>query len=726
MTTSNDIDSEPPSTDLAEEQDQEAAAQKRAKAEKIGRYVAMFLMPLIIVGMMITGYLGAMHSPTAKDMPLAVAGDPAIVQQFTEKLGAENPDAVDVQILPDREAARQAVFDRDAAGAVYLSDAGATVFTAGGSGPSTASTVTSEVAPELLSLGVDFDTEDVAPLPEGDMTGLGAMFMTTAMVMAGYLPFSFMYSDSPELLRLRRAVPLLAGWAALMAGLLWLVTGPILGVLDSANALPAMGVAWLGVFAIGSVQIFFTRIFGAMASIVGILFLMVLGMPSSNMSMPLFTMPGLHQFLHSFLPMPAIGESLRSVLYFDGVGAGKHLLVLVAGAVIGLGLTVLADSIKRRRNPNPKPMVINMPSLHGGRRPKSAFWRYATLLLFPFCMVTMMLSVMLGSMHEPTPREMPVAVVGATPEQTEQTVDGLEQNMNGLFDFRAVDNADEARDLVADREMVGAYILPSAAHPSATLFTSQAAGSSAQQVVTQVFGQVSDGQNIPLDTEDIAPLPESDSSGTSAMYIAMGWMLSGFMIIVVGANAAPSSRPLRKLLPISAIYSVFMSTVIWLIAGPITGAIDGHFWPLLGVGAVAIFCLSMFAAFFERLIGMLSILPVIAVLMFLGVPSSNGALSIYMSPEIFRVLHDYLPMPAAVESVRSIVYFGGDIVWPHIGTFATWGLISLLLVLVVDQFKPVRTSIEHVTYPPTAPEVERDSDTEHADDVDDKELTPAR
>lgn len=249
---------------------------------------------------------------------------------------------------------------------------------------------------------------------------------------------------------------------------------------------------------------------------------------------------------------------------------------------------------------------------------------------------------------------MPVAVVGATAEQAQQTVDGLNAQMTGMFDLRVVATSDKAREMVADREIVGAFVLPSAENPTATVMTNQAGGSAAQQVVNQVFTQVAGAQQL----------------------------------------------------PIVAVYAPLMSALIWLIAGPITGAVDGHFWALFGVGIVAIYCVAMFAAIFERLIGLFAVIPVVGVLMFLGVPASNGALSIYMEPEIFRILHDYLPMPAAVESIRSILYFDGDVVPGHLLTFAVWGVISLLVVVVIDRLKPLRTTIDHHTHPPTPPAAE--------------------
>jgi hypothetical protein len=59
-------------------------------------------------------------------------------------------------------------------------------------------------------------------------------------------------------------------------------------------------------------------------------------------------------------------------------------------------------------------------------------------------------------------------------------------------------------------------------------------------------------------------------------------------------------------------------------------------------------------------------------------------MSMYMTPEIFKFLHGVLPMPAAVESVRSILYFGGDAVGTHLVTLVIWGVVSLLCVVAID------------------------------------------
>src|SRR5699024_9259340 len=465
-------------------------AAKRAKAEFIGRMLAIFIMPLLFVTMMITSYLGTMHSPTPTDMPVVVAGSSDQAADAKFALDGSQPDALDVDIVDDAYTARQMVFERDASAAVIVEGGTATVVTAGGAGMQQVSTVEGLVSPVLENEGLTVRTDDVAALPDDDPSGMAAMFLMTAIVMAGYMPFSVLRSNSPELLKFKRIVPILAGWSAAIAGLVWTVACPILGVVDVEDTVAVLGIAWLGTFAISSVQLFITRLVGALGVLIGILFLMALGMPSSNMALPIHTMPKFFRFTHEFLPMPAIGESLRSFLYFDGNGVTGYLLVLALGAVAGLLLTQVYDHFYARRNGHPVPLDVNIPSIHGGRRPDTKVMRYISLTLFPLAMVSMMITFMLGAMHSPTPKDMPVAVVGSSTEEAEDTAERLDAQMEGMFDFTALDDEDEARALVEDRDQVAALILPSQTSPDFELLADQAANNASYRTAVQVFEQV--------------------------------------------------------------------------------------------------------------------------------------------------------------------------------------------------------------------------------------------
>ncbi|CRK49923.1 conserved membrane hypothetical protein [Rhodococcus sp. RD6.2] len=674
-----------PPVEEVDQVDAAAADAARARKEKIARYVGMLIFPFLMVSMMVTGYLGAMHAPTPHDLPVAVVGaSQADATRLADALEASNRPALDVRVADSAGQARALVTDREVVGAVVFSGSGeATVLTAGAAGASQASTVNQLLVPFVASQDAAVTTDDLAPLPAHDSAGLGVMFMTTALVLAGYMPLSLILSAAPELLRKRRIYPLLAGWAALISAVVWFIANPILGAIEGHTA-AVLVICWLGVFAISCVQLFLTRIVGPLAVLVGMLFLMVLGIPASNLGMSVHTMPGIFSVLYTFLPSPAIGEALRSVLYFGSNGLAGHLVVLAVGALVGIALTVLVDALKRRKNPEaalPEPTLASFT----GNRPQSTRARYATIVLFPLAMVVMMMSIMTSSMYQPSPRELPVAVAASDPAQAEQMAAGLDRSMEGMFDFQVTAPGD-AEQLVVDRTVVGAFVLPSADRPTATLITAGAAGMSQQQAVTTVFTQVAQQQGMPLTKQDVTPLSSNDTVGTVSMYLAIGWMMSGFMLIIVMGTAAPELLALRKLLPIMAGWAVAMSAVVWTIAGPIIGAVSGHAWQLIGIGALATFTISLFTAVFARLLGMLAVLPVILVVMFLGVPASGGGLSIYMSPEIFRVLHDVLPMPAAVESARSILYFGGDGVGGHAVTFLIWAAAALVCVIAIEWF----------------------------------------
>jgi len=667
----------------------EEKAAKRAKAEQIGRYVAMFLMPLIMVGMLVSGYLAAMHSPTPHNMPVIVAGDAIHAQRVATTLEQETGNALKATVLTSADKAITQVKDREVAGAIVLNESSATLYSAAGAGASQQSSLMKLALPQLMAEGYAVDTQDVAPLPKNDVAGLAAVFMTTALLMAGYLPFSVMLSNSPELLRFRRVVPLLAGWAALVSGLIAVITGPVLGLV-SGHTLPVLGLSWLAIFAIGSVQLFFTRLMGPLAVIIAMLLLMVLGVPASGLSVPLSSLNGFYSFLHAFLPAPAIGESLRSILYFGGSGVWPHVAVLATGAVAGLGLTALFDARKKAKTGQLVDPPVLMASLHGGKRPKNAGWRYGALFAFCISMVAMMVTVMLGAMGKPMPRDMPVAVVGATMEQSQQAAAGLGEAMPGFFDLKPVGSAEEAHRMVIDRDVVAAYVLPSQDNPAATLMTSQAANVSGAQIANSMFTQVAAGQQVQLNVQELTPLPQRDSMGMTSMYLAMGWIMSGFMIVVVGANAMPASKPLRKMIPIVAGWAVGISAILYLIAGPIIGALHGNFFALWGAGALTVFCVAWFAAIFERLIGMLATPVVVGLLMFLGIPASNAAVSLYMVPDFFRHLHDILPFPAAAETIKSILYFDGSGAGSHLITLTIIGVVSLAIVAVLDRVKPLR------------------------------------
>ncbi|ROO84540.1 hypothetical protein EDD29_2067 [Actinocorallia herbida] len=353
---------------------------------------------------------------------------------------------------------------------------------------------------------------------------------------------------------------------------------------------------------------------------------------------------------------------------------------------------------------------------HAVLRPKgsSPAAKYAFVGLFPFLMVVMMVGVMLTAMHQPSPNHMPLAVVASTAAQAERATDRLTAATGEAFDLRTVGTEAEAKELILKREVAGAYAGPSVRGPGqAVVYVAGAAGASQAQSLTAVLTGFTAAQGVALQQEDIAPLPAEDGAGISTLYLTLGWILSGaIFVLVVGAAAPELMRP-RPFAIVAAGWAVFMGFAVWLVIGPIIGAIDGH-PELIGLGALASFTGALVTAFFSRLLGPLGRhspalaqiagVPAIGLLVILGVPASGGAVSVWMEPSFFQWLHDLLPMPAVLETARSILYFDARTLGGHLTTLLIWLCAFLVLNFVpLGRKRPAEAAAPAVV-PAAAPE----------------------
>ncbi|WP_052850178.1 ABC transporter permease [Streptomyces avicenniae] len=320
---------------------------------------------------------------------------------------------------------------------------------------------------------------------------------------------------------------------------------------------------------------------------------------------------------------------------------------------------------------------------------KATVARYAFVFGFPFVLVMMLVGIYVGSMHAPAPHDMPVAVVGSGAE-AERAVATLNATDGSPADARLVATPQEAEELLHDRDIAGALALPGAGGADdgqAVLYTAQAAGASQTMTATQLLTPVAAGMDLTVVPHEVAPLPEGDMSGVAVMFMGVGMMLSGYMAVTVLSNGAPELMTLRRLVPLLIGWGALMSLVIWTLAGPVVGAVSGHTAEILGIGWLAVVAVGLTQALLSRLAGPLAVIPGIALFMFLGVPASNLALSVHTMPGFFSFLHDVLPLPAAGESLRAVLYFGGDGAGGHLLTLAAWAAAALLLTAVIDTLR---------------------------------------
>lgn len=322
----------------------------------------------------------------------------------------------------------------------------------------------------------------------------------------------------------------------------------------------------------------------------------------------------------------------------------------------------------------------------GERRQPPKGVMYAFLGLIPFLMVMMLVGVYTTSMHQPIPRDLPVAVIGSG-NQAAGLADALNAAEASPVQARTVESASEAKNLLMSREIGAAFQLPTKPGDPATLYTAQAAGMGQASMMQAVFAGIAAQQNLEVDHREIAPLPPEDGMGVSAMLIVTGWILAGYMIVTMVSQGLPQVFTLRGMPGYLAVWAALMSFVVWLIADPIIGAVGGHAWEMLALGWVTIFAVGLAQSFIVHLVGALGALVGVFILMYLGVPSSNLGMPVKAMPGFFEWLHGVLPTPAAGEALRAILYFGGDGVSGHLLVLALWGAGAVAGSVLLDSLR---------------------------------------
>lgn len=298
----------------------------------------------VLLTVLLTAFAWPATHTAPRDVPVAVVGPPAVVEQLRATVEQTQPGALDLRPAADPAEARRLVEDREVYGALVLDPAGPRVVVATQAGPAVAQLLTS--AATTATGGSPVAVDDVAPAAADDPRGAG--------LAAGALPLALGGAAGAVLLTLRvrgtgrRAtgalvLALLGGPAAVavLHGWLGALTGDPLaeaGVLSLGLAATTLGV--LGLAAVA----------GRAGLGLGAATVIALGNPLSAASSAPVLLPAGWAELGQALPPGAVVAALRAVSGFGGTGAAGPLAVLALWAAGGLLLLALGG-VRARRHP---------------------------------------------------------------------------------------------------------------------------------------------------------------------------------------------------------------------------------------------------------------------------------------------------------------------------------------------------------------------------------------
>jgi hypothetical protein len=297
-----------------------------------------------VVALLLVAFIWPAVRTAPRNIPLAVAGPPAAVQQISAALAKAQPGAFEVIPVGDEAAARTAILDRDVLGALVIGQKGVTVLTAPGASTAVASLITEvgrAIGTQLQTAqGVTVPnvatTEVVVPAGSGDPLGAGFPSLVLPLVIASLLTgiaASFAVKGTAARLVTLLVSSVLAGlWASLIAGN-WF------GVLPGSWAV--VGVAALSVLSVSAAIVGAHTLVGRVGVAIVAPVVLLLGNPLSAAGSAPQLLPDGWAALGQALPPGATVQALRSAAFFDGARVGWPIAVLSIWAAAGLLLVLV-------------------------------------------------------------------------------------------------------------------------------------------------------------------------------------------------------------------------------------------------------------------------------------------------------------------------------------------------------------------------------------------------
>ncbi|RDI52899.1 hypothetical protein [Nocardia mexicana] len=308
----------------------------------VQRAVAVAIAAVVLQGVMLIAFAWPASNVEPRDLPVVVVGPQAdgVVAQLSRRA----PGAFEVTVVADAERARGLIADREAYGAIVTGAGERTqVLVASAASPAVAQQLT-RIAGQLSGVP-EVAVEDVVAGDPDDPNGGGFAAMVLPLVVpslaAGYLLALAVPSVGARMVGLAvyafgaglSSAAVVRGWLSLVPGS-YLALAAVIGLISVAVSATIVAC-------------------GAVAGRIGLgvagLTFLLLGNPLSGASTGPEMLPRPWGGVGQLLPPGAGASLLRSVMFFDGAGAGALftvLLVWAATALTMLTLLALADTTR--------------------------------------------------------------------------------------------------------------------------------------------------------------------------------------------------------------------------------------------------------------------------------------------------------------------------------------------------------------------------------------------
>jgi hypothetical protein len=283
-----------------------------------------------------------------------------------------------------------------------------------------------------------------------------------------------------------------------------------------------------------------------------------------------------------------------------------------------------------------------------------------------------------GAFHDPTPHQVPVAVVGP-PAATAQ----LDRLPGDPLDAREASSRREALAQIDDREVYGAYEVA-----TNRLFVASAANAATAVALERTFDRIAAAQRRPaVRVTDVKPVPRKDPNGTAAFYAVIAWVFGGYigatLIGLIGSPRSASRRRAAARIGALAGFGVVAGTLSVVMLRACFDVFPGHTLALCAIAALTIFASGAATAGIQAAAGPAGTALVILVFVILGNSASGGPFARPLLPGLWSTIGGVLPPGASVDLARSALYFGGARVAGPLLVLVAWATLGTLLALAL-------------------------------------------
>jgi hypothetical protein len=294
-----------------------------------------------VSGVFIVSFIGGLHAPGPRSVPIGLVGSPVQASRLDATLGHHAPGAFAIRSYPDATAARNAIGDRSIDAALVPGPTGQRLLVASAVSEAETNAIIKAFEAAAARDHVPLTVLDIRPLHTGDPEGLAQLFFVVALLAPSLVFGNMLITRIGTKLNEFRHLATIALYAVIVAAVALAIADAGIGALT--------GAPW-GVFGIGALLAFTAAVIGAAATrwtgTIGYAVLLLLfvpvGISSSGSTLGPRMITTWWADLGKALPPGSAQPAVRNVTYFNSHAIVDPLLILSAWALAGVIALVLA------------------------------------------------------------------------------------------------------------------------------------------------------------------------------------------------------------------------------------------------------------------------------------------------------------------------------------------------------------------------------------------------